>query len=142
MKVARILQNKGHEVAAITPERPVLEVADQLQRRGIGAMLVLTGDEDIAGIISERDIVHALVDHGGNLTNLTAGDLMTTDVTVCSSGDHINDVMRQMTAGRFRHVPVIDDGRLNGIISIGDVVNARMQELEQETEQLQHYIAG
>ncbi len=142
MKVSRILQNKGDEVATVSAERPVLEIAEQLQQRGIGAMLVMSGDDQIAGIISERDIVHALVAHGGNLSNLTAGDLMTTEVTVCSSGDHVNDVMRQMTAGRFRHVPVIDDGRLNGIISIGDVVNARMQELEQETEALQHYIAG
>lgn len=142
MKVSRILQSKGHEVAHVTPERPVLEVADQLQQRGIGAMLVMTGEDQLAGIISERDIVHALVDHGGDLSDLTASDLMTTDVTVCSASHHVNAVMRQMTAGRFRHVPVVDDGQLSGIISIGDVVNARMQELEHETEALQHYIAG
>lgn len=142
MKVSRILQSKGHEVATISPDKPVLEVAAELRQLGIGALVVLTPDEGIAGIVSERDIVHALSERGPDLSALTAGDLMTTEVTVCSSSDHVNDVMRQMTTGRFRHVPVIDQGKLSGIISIGDVVRARIHELETETEALQHYIAG
>ncbi len=142
MKVSRILQSKGHEVATVSPDKPVLDVAAELRQIGIGALVVLTPDERIAGIVSERDIVHALSARGPDLSALTAGDLMTTDVTVCSSSDHVNDVMRQMTTGRFRHVPVIDQGELRGIISIGDVVSARINELETETEALQHYIAG
>lgn len=142
MKVSRILQGKGHDVATVAAERPALEIAAELRERRIGAVLVMTDDGRIAGIVSERDIVHALAEHGANLAHLTAADLMTTEVTVCESSHHVNSVMRQMTSGRFRHVPVVDDGRLAGIISIGDVVRARIQELEQETEALQHYIAG
>lgn len=142
MKVSRILQSKGHEVATTSPDKPALDVAAELHRLGIGALVVLTPDEQIAGIVSERDIVHALSERGPDLSKLTAGDLMTSDVTVCSSSEPVNDVMRTMTEGRFRHVPVVDQGKLSGIISIGDVVRARIHELESETEALQHYIAG
>lgn len=142
MKVSRILQAKGNDVVAVSPQRPVLEVVAELKARRIGAVLVLDDDERIAGILSERDVVHALADEGPDLERLRAADLMTTEVTVCEPHFDVNEVMRQMTAGRFRHVPVVQDGRVAGIISIGDVVRARIQELEQETEALQHYIAG
>lgn len=142
MKVSRILQAKGGEVATVSPDRPVLEVVAELRARRIGAVVVLDDDGGIAGILSERDVVHALADHGPDLARLTARDLMTTEVTVCDPGHDVPHVMRQMSGGRFRHVPVIDDGRLVGIISIGDVVRARIEELERETEALQHYITG
>jgi len=142
MKVSRILKGKGEEVATVRPERPILEVVAELRNRRIGALVVMADDDSIAGIVSERDIVHAVADHGPDLARLTAGDLMTTEVTVCEPMHDVPYVMRQMTEGRFRHVPVVENGRLVGIISIGDVVRARIEELERETEALQHYIAG
>ena len=142
MKVSRILQAKGNEVATIGPDRPVLEVVAELRERRIGAMVVMENDGSIAGILSERDIVHALAEHGPDLARLTARDLMTADVTVCDPGHDVHHVMRQMSGGRFRHVPVVDGGRLAGIISIGDVVRERIEELEREAGALQHYITG
>lgn len=142
MKVSRILHFKGGEVITVSPDRPILEVVTLLKERGIGAVVVVGDDGMIAGILSERDIVHALADQATDLARLRAADLMTTQVSICESDHPVNDVMRQMTEGRFRHVPVVDDGRLAGIISIGDVVRARIEELEREREALQHYIAG
>lgn len=142
MKVSRILHYKGDEVATVSPDRPILEVVTMLKERGIGAVVVVDDNGSIAGILSERDIVHALADRVTDLQDLRAADLMTAQVSICGPDHHVNDVMRQMTAGRFRHVPVVEDGRLVGIISIGDVVRARIEELERETEALQHYIAG
>lgn len=142
MKVSRILQAKGSEVATVAPDRPVLEVVAELRERRIGALVVVEPDGRIVGIVSERDVVHALADHGPALEGLTARDLMTADVTICEPGHDVHYVMRQMSGGRFRHVPVVVDDRLAGIISIGDVVRARIDELERETEALQHYITG
>jgi len=142
MKVSRILQSKGREVATVPPERPVMEVIAELEARRIGAVVVVGADGGIVGILSERDVIHSLAARGSELADLTAADLMTTRVTTCEPQHDVNFVMRQMTEGRFRHVPVIDEGRLAGIISIGDVVRARIDELERETEALQHYIAG
>lgn len=142
MKVSRILQNKGGDVATVTPDTPILEVVGEMRSRGIGAMVVTESDGRIAGILSERDIVQSLADHGDSLARLTARDLMTTQVSVCDSHHDVNDVMRQMSGGRFRHVPVVEQGKVTGVISIGDVVRARIDELERETEALQHYISG
>jgi len=142
MKVSRILQNKGGDVATATPQTPILEVVAEMRSRGIGAMVVTEDDGSIAGILSERDIVQSLADHGDHLAQLTAHDLMTTQVSVCDSKHDVNDVMRQMSGGRFRHVPVVEQGKVIGVISIGDVVRARIDELERETEALQHYISG
>ncbi len=142
MKVSRILQNKGGDVATVTPETPILEVVAEMRSRGIGAMVVTDPDGGIAGILSERDIVQSLADHGEGLAQLSARDLMTSEVSVCDSNHDVNDVMRQMSGGRFRHVPVVEQGKVSGVISIGDVVRARIDELERETEALQHYISG
>lgn len=142
MKVSRILQHKGGDVATVTPETPVIDIVAQLRERRIGAMVVVDPDGRICGIISERDIVRALAEHGADLLKLATSDLMTRDVSVCSTDTDIDQIMRQMTEGAFRHVPVVEDGRLIGIVSIGDVVKARIRELEQEKSALQHYIAG
>ena len=142
MKVSRILQHKGREVATVKPETPVIEVVSQLREHGIGAMVVVEPDGSICGIISERDIVRALAEHGTDLAQLKTSDLMTSGVSVCSAATDIDQIMRQMTEGGFRHVPVVDNDRLAGIVSIGDVVKARIRELEQEKSDLQHYIAG
>lgn len=142
MKVSRILQFKGNEVATVEPETPITEVVSSLRERKIGAMVVVEPDGSICGIISERDIVRALAEHGSDLARLKTADLMTAGVSVCEKNTDIDDIMRQMTEGNFRHVPVVDNGQLSGIVSIGDVVKARIRELEQEKSALQHYIAG
>ena len=142
MKVARILQRKSGEIASVDPGRTIPDVVSTLCERDIGAVIVLDQGGRMAGILSERDIVRALDIHGPDLSGLTAGDLMTTEVSHCEPGQDINDVMRSMTEGRFRHMPVLDDDRLVGVISIGDAVRARIEELEREREALQHYIAG
>lgn len=142
MKVSRILHYKDDEVATVSPDRPILDVVTILKERGIGAVVVVDENGSIAGILSERDIVHSLADRAIDIEDLRAADLMTAQVSICAPDLHVNDVMRQMTTGRFRHVPVVDNGRLVGIISIGDVVRARIEELEREREALQHYIAG
>jgi len=142
MKVSRILQFKGGDVATVKPETPVMEVVSSLREHRIGAMVVVEPDGSICGIISERDIVRALADHGPDLARLKTADLMTPGVSVCEKNTDIDDIMRQMTEGGFRHVPVVDNGQLSGIVSIGDVVKARIRELEQERSALQHYIAG
>lgn len=142
MKLSRILQHKGSDVATVAPERPVLEVVTELRQRRIGAIIVTDGDGQMVGILSERDIVHAIADRGPDLSQLTAADLMTAEVQTCTPDHDVNFVMRQMTDGGFRHVPVVTDGRLAGVISIGDVVRARIDELETERAELQRYIAG
>lgn len=142
MKLSRILQHKGGDVATVPPERPILDVVGELRRRRIGAVVVVDPDGAMVGILSERDIVHALAATGPDLASLTAQDLMTREVQTCTPDHDVNYVMRQMTDGAFRHVPVMEDGRLSGIISIGDVVRARIDELENERAELQRYISG
>lgn len=142
MKISRILQRKSGEIASVAPDRSIPEVVAILCERDIGAVIVLDEAQQMAGIVSERDIVRALDEHGPDLSGLTAADLMTREVKHCAPEEDINHVMRVMTDGRFRHLPILDDGRLVGIISIGDAVRARIEELEREREALQHYIAG
>lgn len=142
MKISRILQRKAGEIASVEPGRSIPEVVAVLCERDIGAVIVIDEAGQMAGIVSERDIVRALDEHGPDLSGLTAADLMTREITHCAPDQDINHVMREMTEGRFRHMPILDDGRLVGIISIGDAVRARIEELEREREALQHYIAG
>ncbi|RDD60562.1 CBS domain-containing protein [Ferruginivarius sediminum] len=142
MKVSQILQTKGRDVATVSPDDAILDVVAQLKARRIGAVVALDGSGHIAGILSERDVVHALAEHGPNLAKLKVADLMTKDVTTCTPSNDVNHVMREMTQGRFRHVPVIENGKLAGLVSIGDAVKARIEELEHEREALQSYIAG
>ncbi len=142
MKLSRILQRKGGGVATVRPDRPILEVVEELKRRRIGAVVVTDANDHMVGILSERDIVHALAGEGPDLTRLTAADLMTPQVQCCTPDHDVNYVMRQMTDGGFRHVPVLEGEQLTGIISIGDVVRARIDELENERAELQRYISG
>lgn len=142
MKLSRILQHKGSDVATVAPERPILEVVTELRQRRIGAVIVTDENGSMVGILSERDVVHVIADRGPDLSQLTAADLMTAEVQSCTPDHDVNFVMRQMTDGGFRHVPVLRDGKLAGVISIGDVVRARIDELENERAELQRYIAG
>ncbi len=140
MTVARIINEKGREVVTVPPTASLAEVAAVLSEKRIGAVLVVE-DGAIRGIISERDIVRALARYGSEALRKLAGNCMTTGVVTCRPEDTINDVMQKMTSGRFRHLPVIENGRLAGIVSIGDVVKRRIEEVEMEAEQIREYIA-
>jgi CBS domain-containing protein len=141
MRIADILRGKGSEVATIEPGASVTELLTQLSERNVGALPVLDGDR-LAGIVSERDVVRRLHASGASLLESRVEDIMTATVTTCAPGDAVVDLARIMTAGRFRHLPVVDGGRLVGIVSIGDLVKARIDLLEAEREQLASYIAG
>ena len=142
MQVSDILNRKGSEVATIPPDRPVAEVVEALRQHDVGALVVSRDGASIDGIVSERDIVRRLADEGGRVPELTVADIMTADVLTCSPEDTLAHLMEVMTNQRTRHLPCAVDGKLCGIISIGDVVKARMTELEQETKLLESYIKG
>lgn len=130
MKVAAVLQKKGRHVHTIHPAASVAEAANSLAGSEIGALVVTVVGGGIVGILSERDIVRGLRAHGSRLLTMTVADVMTRRVNTCTSQDSVTDLMRRMTTDRHRHMPVVDDGRLAGIVSIGDVVKNRVQEVE------------
>jgi CBS domain-containing protein len=142
MNVRQLLERKPGEVAAITPDTPVSEAVTMLKEANVGALVVTDGDDKLVGILSERDIVRNLASDGAKLMTKKVSDLMTSNVVTCKPDDRVDALMRQMTDGRFRHVPVVDNERLVGIISIGDVVKNRLDELEDEASQLRAYIAS
>jgi CBS domain-containing protein len=142
MLIAQILAGKSPDVVTTRPDATIAEVAKLLKAKRIGAVVVTDVDGGLCGIISERDLARGLADHGADLLTLRVGDLMTREVSTCSPDDGIDQLMQQMTEGRFRHLPVVADGRMIGIISIGDVVKHRLQELEQEAHMLHDYISG
>ncbi len=141
MNVSMILDYKGREVVTITPTTTVGEAVAELARQKIGALVVVEGRDRIVGILSERDVVRAVA--GGVATYLDepVTSIMTREVMSCGERETINEVMTRMTRGRFRHMPVAKQGRLAGIISIGDVVKARIEEVEREAEEMRTYIA-
>jgi CBS domain-containing protein len=141
MIVNRILSLKGREVATIEPSRSLSEAARVLAERRIGALLIVDGDRPVAGIISERDIVRAVAMHGAKALDEPVSRFMTEKVVTCTGETSINDVMELMTQQKFRHIPVVESGRLSGIISIGDVVKLRLEEVEAETQAIKEYIA-
>jgi CBS domain-containing protein len=140
MTVAHIIGEKGRDVVTVPPEVSLAEVAAILSEKRIGAVVVVERDA-IRGILSERDIVRAVAKHGAEALRKLAADCMTTRVVTCRPEDTINDVMHIMTSGRFRHLPVIENGRLAGLVSIGDVVKRRIEDVEREAEQIREYIA-
>jgi CBS domain-containing protein len=140
MTVKAILSAKGTEVLTIEPTTNVAAAAKLLAERKIGALVVTGPDQRVVGIVSERDIVQELAAHGPAALDLALTEVMTRKVTTCSASDTISSVMERMTAGKFRHLPVLDQGRLAGIVSIGDVVKHRLQEMEREQSALRDYI--
>ncbi len=142
MTVAAILKHKGYEIARVAPTALVSEIAEMLAERRIGAVLVLDASDQLLGIVSERDIVRALAANGARTLEMTAGQLMTRALRTATPQTTIPEAMTMMTAGRFRHVPVVEDNRLIGIVSIGDVVKARIMEQETEVDSLRAYVAG
>ncbi|MEJ0013217.1 MAG: CBS domain-containing protein [Bauldia sp.] len=140
MTVAAILSDKGREVATTTAAKTVADAVALLARKKIGALVVVEG-ERIAGIISERDIVRAIAATGGAALTEPIDAIMTRTVVTCTDGETIDSVMARMTRGRFRHLPVVRAGKLDGIVSIGDVVKARIGQVEREAEEMRAYIA-
>ena len=139
MRIADVLKTKGAAVATITPETSVSGLLTELSVRNIGAMVVVSPD-GLVGIVSERDVVRKLRELGSDLLARPVSEIMTTVVATCDPADTVDSLSVLMTRNRVRHVPVLVDGRLAGIVSIGDVVKTRMEELEAEHEQLQAYI--
>jgi CBS domain-containing protein len=140
MNVTTILSSKGREVETIAPTATVAEAAKIMSDRKIGAPVITGAGNRITGIVSERDIVRALAKHGADALRLPLNDVMTRKVVTCGPKDSVSNLMEQMTAGKFRHLPVVDSDKLAGIISIGDVVKIRLAELELEQSALRDYI--
>jgi len=140
MTVATILAAKGRDVFTTQPHRTLHEAARMLAERRIGALLVTGADGALSGILSERDIVRAVAHNGAEALEHPISRHMTADVVTCEENELITDVMEEMTHGRFRHLPVLRDGQLAGMISIGDVVKQRIAESEAESRSLRDYI--
>ncbi|BBY82984.1 CBS domain-containing protein [Mycolicibacterium pulveris] len=139
MRIADVLRSKGASVATITPETSVAGLLTELSVHNIGAMVVVSPD-GLVGIVSERDVVRALQQRGSELLTRPVAEIMSTLVATCSPNDSVDSLSALMTTNRVRHVPVLNNGRLAGIVSIGDVVKTRMEELEAQQEQLEAYI--
>jgi len=142
MHVAEILRHKGHDVISVSADDTVADVACVLARHRIGAVLVREGQSEILGILSERDIVRSLCANGVAALTMTAGQIMTRAVHTATPQTTVAEVMTKMTAARIRHLPVLEAGALVGMISIGDVVKARIGEQEAEVDSLKAYVAG
>jgi CBS domain-containing protein len=141
MTVARILSEKGREVFTTQPHRTLKEVVDLLASKGVGAVVVSDASMSVLGILSERDVVRVIAQHGAAALDDPVSRHMTAKVITVTRGDTIDHVMQTMTEGRFRHVPVVEDGRLIGIISIGDVVKRHVNMIDSERQALREYIA-
>jgi CBS domain-containing protein len=139
MRIADVLRNKGAGVLTVAPDMTVRDLLEVLVTRNIGAMVVVESGTPI-GIVSERDVVRRLHEFGADLLERPVAQLMTTQVITCTPADSVDSLSALMTTNRVRHVPVIEDGRLAGIVSIGDVVKTRMEELQTQQEQLEAYI--
>lgn len=142
MRAQQILDGKGNVVATVAPDATVRDAVAQLSQHNVGALVVSPDGQQVVGIVSERDVVRRLATDGGEVLDRPVEAIMKKEVKTCSPDEHTDDLMGTMTEGRFRHVPVIDEGALVGIISIGDVVKVRIDELATEREQLAGYIAG
>jgi len=139
VRIADVLKNKGAGVLTIAPDTLISDLIGGLITRNVGAMVVV-GPDGLVGIVSERDVVRMLHQHGAAALGRQVADIMTSQVITCSPEDSVDSLSGLMTTNRVRHVPVIDKGHLAGIVSIGDVVKTRMEQLQAEREQLEAYI--
>ena len=139
-KVSSVLKHKGHDVVTVAPQQTVAWVVKVLAENRIGAVPVINDEGQLIGIISERDIIRGMSEHADAVLTLPAEQLMTREVKTCSSEDQLVDLMEVMTLQRIRHLPVIQNGALHGIVSIGDVVKQRLEEVQSEAEELRRYI--
>lgn len=140
MHVSDILKNKGSDVVTTGPDETVAATALLLNAKRIGAVVVCDVTGAVAGIISERDIIHAIAVNGERALAMAVREVMTREVTSCTTDDTIAAIMKTMTERRFRHLPVIEDGALRGMVSIGDVVKHRLEETEMEARVLRDYV--
>lgn len=141
MNVASILKAKGRAVTTVRPNATLLDVAKKLGPKKIGAVVVVGENGHVAGIISERDIIRAVSEHGAAALSMVVSDVMTRNVVACGETSELDELMEMMTKGRFRHLPVIEDEALVGIISIGDVVRHHVAEVEMEVSAMRNYLA-
>ncbi len=142
MTIAAILKHKGYEVTTVGPTASVAEVTEMLATHRIGAVLVMDRAEQLLGIVSERDTVRSLAANGARTLEMTAGQLMTRALQTATPATTVAEAMQMMTEGRFRHLPVLDHGNVVGLISIGDVVKARIMQQAHEVDSLRAYVAG
>jgi CBS domain-containing protein len=145
MRISDILRHKetasGADVVTISPTDTVTTLVAALAEHNVGALIAVDGDS-VIGIVSERDIVRRIAEHGADVLEKSVSEIMTTSVLSCTSGDSVDSIAETMTTRRIRHMPVIDDGTLVGIISIGDVVSSRIRQLEHDRGQLEQYISS
>ena len=142
MTIAAILKHKGHDIAHVAPTATIAEVAEQLAARRIGALVVMDAAHQLLGIVSERDIVGSLAEHGSRTLSMTAAQLMTRNLRTVTHATTLVQATEMMTHGRFRHLPVMDGDRMVGLVSIGDIVKARLSQQEHEVDSLKAYVAG
>jgi CBS domain-containing protein len=140
MRIVEVLHSKpSQDVVTIGPDAGVRELVAMLAEHNVGALIVSSDGTTLDGIVSERDVVRHL-HHDGTVVNNTVGAIMTTDVSTCAPDSELDDLMEVMTSKRIRHVPVVDDGAVVGVVSIGDVVKHKLSQLEYEREQLENYV--
>jgi CBS domain-containing protein len=142
VRISTLLENKGSAVATIRGDATVAEAVDELSRNRVGALVVSADGQTIDGIVSERDVVRTLSERGESVLQELVSSIMSSTVHTCSPDDDTESLMRIMTERRIRHVPVVDGGRLSGIVSIGDVVKDRIEELEKNKTELIEYITA
>lgn len=140
--VGQFLDGKGRQIFSIKPDQTLHEAVVELRDRRVGALVVTDDDGALAGILSERDIVRKLADTPGQTLPQKVADVMTEEVESCTSDDYLVSVLKRMSEGRFRHMPVVDHGKLVGMVTIGDVVNHRLTQLEHEALQLKQLVVG
>lgn len=140
MNVKTILAAKGGDVISIEPTADLAAAATLLSKHRIGAVVICGAGGRLSGILSERDIVRAVAEHGASALTVPVGQVMTRNVITCGENDSISELMERMTAGKFRHMPVVKGERLIGLISIGDVVKSRVQEIESDAAAMRDYI--
>lgn len=140
MNVKTILAAKGGDVISIEPTADLAAAATLLSKHRIGAVVICGAGGRLSGILSERDIVRAVAEHGASALTVPVGQVMTRNVITCGENDSISELMERMTAGKFRHMPVVKGERLIGLISIGDIVKSRVQEIESDAAAMRDYI--
>lgn len=141
MNVATILSQKGRTVATLSPSATLQDVSEKLSLKRIGAIVIVGDGGNVDGIISERDVIRAVAKSGAEALRMRVSEVMTRDIECCGESDPVDELMEVMTKGRFRHLPVIEDGALVGIISIGDVVKNHVAEVEMEVSAMRSYLA-
>ena len=141
MRIATVLRSKGSMVATVTPGTSIAGLLAEMVNATVGAVVVVENDA-VVGMVWERDLVRLLHEHGASLAGTVVLDIMNGDVVTCTPADEVDDVLRTMTDRRIRHLPVMVDGRMGGIVSMGDLVKARIDELETNSAFLQSYIGA